>query len=342
MMRSLTNTLIGGVASVAMLVAGLSASSTALAAKNASFEGETVSVIIRSSPGGGYDFHGRLIARHLGKYLPGNPDVIAVNRPGAGGAVAANYLYAQAPKDGTEIAILSRELPLAERLGERAVRYKTLEMPPIGSSASSTRVWVAGPDVPVNNLEDLANFRKKTGRDFRFVVSGKGAGSYQMANLLKQAGYPVQVLTGFESTPEQSIAVLRGEGDGMVNTYASVEDSLKEGFKIFTKLGSSNDDEIGNIKDLRQDLSGDMRALTNVLAAPLVAGRPFFAPPGTPPERLAALQEAFRKALQDPQLQAEAKKAGEDINYTGPKDMTETYREILNAPDKVIEQFREQ
>jgi tripartite-type tricarboxylate transporter receptor subunit TctC len=337
-MKSFTNTLIGGMLGAALLVAA-PAVSAASNDKNF-YDGKTVRVVIRSGPGGGYDFYGRLIARHLGKYIPGKPEVIAVNRPGGGGLVATNYMYEQAPKDGTEILIAARELALSERLGAAGVRYKTLEMPAIGSAASATRVWVAGPDVPVDNLKDLANFRKKTGRDFRFVVSGKGAGSYQMATLLEQAGYPVQVLTGFESTPEQIITVLRGEGDAMVNTYSSAKDSIEdEGFKVITKLG--NEPAVADVEDIRQALTGKYRSLANVLAAPLVAGRPFFTAPGTPPERVAILREAFRKALEDPQLQAEAKRADRPVGYTGPEEMTELYREILNAPEEVIEQFRE-
>lgn len=300
------------------------------------FAGKTVSIVIRSTPGGGYDFHGRLLARHLGKYLPGNPDVIAINRPGAGGIVAANYMYRQAPKDGTEIVIAARELALAERLGQPGVTYKTLEMPAIGNSASEARVWVTTNNSPVSNLADLEIFH----RDFLFAVSGIGAGSGQMVQLLEQAGYPVRIITGYEGTSDQVLAMLRGEVDGINSTYDGIAELIRdENLKIFAKMGSHP--ELTEYDDVRDVLSGDMQVLANVLGADLEAGRPFFTAPGTPPEVVELLREGFRLALQDPDLLREAATAGQEINYVSPADMVRGYEQTLSAPDHIIDLFRD-
>jgi tripartite-type tricarboxylate transporter receptor subunit TctC len=340
-MKSPTSTLVGGILGVAILAAGLPAAPAASASQHDKnfYDGKTVTVVIRSGPGGGNDFYGRLVARHLGKYIPGKPKVIAVNRPGGGGLVATNYMYEQAPKDGTEILLASRELGIPERLGAAGVRYKTLEMPAIGSVANATRVWLAGPEVPVDNLEDLANFRKKTGRDFRFVVSGKGAGSYQLAMLLQEAGYPVQVITGYDGTSDQALAILRGEADGTVNTYGSAKKTIEdEGFKVITKLG--NDPDLTDVEAVHQGLNGQQRELAEVLGGLMTLGRPFFTAPGTPPERVAILQEAFRKVVEDPQAQAEAARAGRGWgSYTSSEEMSEIYQKFFTAPDEVIEQL---
>jgi tripartite-type tricarboxylate transporter receptor subunit TctC len=336
--RSLTNTLIGGVLGAALLVAVPVVSASQH--DEDFYDGRTIEIIVGYKAGGGYDTYARLVARHLGKYIPGKPEVTVVNRPGAGSIVATNYLYSRAPKDGTAILIPSRELVLSERLGTTGVRYKTLEMPVLGSAANAPRIFLAGPDVPVDNLEDLANFRKKNGRDFRFATDGKGSGAYQLATLLGQAGYPVQAITGYQGTTDTVLAVLRGETDGLPASYDSGQDAIRnEGFKIIARLG--NHSALADVEDIRRSLTGKYRSLANVLAAPLVAGRPFFTAPGTPPERVAILREAFRKALEDPQLQAEAERASRPVSYTGPEEMTELYREILNAPDEVIEQFRD-
>lgn len=318
---------------------GLGSVATGVAEAQENFyEGKTLSVVIRSTPGGGYDAYGRLIARHIGKYIPGNPEVIAVNRPGAGGLVAANYMYEQAPSDGTEILIPARELPLAERTGADGVRYKTLEMPAIGSASSSTRVWITNEGSQVKSLQDLNEFAERNGRNFRFGVSGQGAGSWQMVVLLKEAGYPVDIVTGYEGTAEQNLAMLRGEVDGSSNTYDSVQDQIRdEGFVVFAKLG--NHPDLADMQDVREGLIGDQRALAAVLSAPLIAGRPFVTAPGTPEDRVEILREAFRQALQDPQLLAEAEQAGRAIGHTSPEEMTELYEEILNAPDSVIQQM---
>jgi tripartite-type tricarboxylate transporter receptor subunit TctC len=327
---------------ITMLVFGASSfSSSALAQDNSAvadfYKGKTVSVVIRSTPGGGYDYYGRLIARHIGKYIPGNPEVIAVNRPGAGGLVATNYMFNRAPKDGTEILIPARELAVSERLGGDEIRYKTLEFGPLGSVSKSTRVWLAGPDVPVNNLEDLKNYRKNHGRDFSFAVSGQSAGSYQLALMLQESGYPVKIITGYEGTSDQTLAVLRDEAQGTINTYGSALDQIEgEGFKVITRLGSHPD--IDNIENVKGGLTGKWLQVAEVLEGQMLVGRPFFAPPGVPADRLAALQEAFYKVVQDPQAAEEAKRAGRPWgDYASPAEMTDAYEKLFAAPDEVVE-----
>lgn len=319
------------------LAALIGTGSSALAESNeVSFEGKTVNINIRSTPGGGYDFHGRLLARHLGKYLPGNPNVIAINRPGGGGVVAANYLYNQAAKDGTEILVAARELALAERLGGAGIRYKTLEMPILGSPVSDTRVLLAGPDSKIRNLADLKNLD----REFLFATSGMGAGSTQFVQLLQQAGYPVKIITGYEGTSDQLLAVLRGEVDGFSGTYPSQADLIDdENLVVVSKIG--NHPDLAGTDDVREVLTGEFRSLASILATPLIAGRPFFTAPGTPPEVVAVLQEAFRKTVQDEQYIEELTRSGDVVGYSNPEEIGVLYREIFDAPDHVVQLFKE-
>ncbi|MEP1217574.1 MAG: tripartite tricarboxylate transporter substrate-binding protein [Marinobacter sp.] len=326
---------------MALVAAGGAFSSSALAQDDSAvadfYKGKTVSVVIRSTPGGGYDFYGRLVARHIGKYIPGNPDVIAVNRPGAGGLVATNYMFNRAPKDGTEILIPARELAVSERLGGSEIRYKTLEFGPLGSVSKSTRVWLAGPDVPVNNLEDLKNYRENHGRDFSFAVSGRSAGSYQLALMLEESGYPVKIITGYEGTSDQTLAVLRDEAQGTINTYGSALDQINdEGFKVISKLGSHPD--IDNVENVKTALTGKWLQVAEVLEGQMLVGRPFFTAPGVPEDRLKALQDAFYKVVQDPEAAEEAKRAGRPWgDYASPAEMTDAYEKLFAAPDEVVE-----
>ncbi|MEX1215508.1 Bug family tripartite tricarboxylate transporter substrate binding protein [Saccharospirillum sp.] len=302
-----------------------------------SFEGKTVSISIRSTPGGGYDTHGRLMARHLGKYLPGNPDVIPVNRPGAGGVVSANYLYNQAEKDGTDILIAAREIALAERLGGPGIRYKVLEMPVLGSPISEARVLMTRGDSPIKTLEDLEN---ASGRVL-FSTSGVGAGSTQMIQVLEQAGYPAQFVTGYEGTSDQLLAALRGEVEGFSSTYPGAKDQIKdEGLNIIAKIG--NHPDLVDVPDLRTVLTGDARAASNILAVPLIAGRPFFTAPGTPPEVVAVLREAFRLTTEDPDYIEELARSGDEVGFTDPTEIEALYREIFNASDAVVNLFNEE
>jgi tripartite-type tricarboxylate transporter receptor subunit TctC len=315
-------------------LAGVMAVMVALPSYAVDFSGKTVEVAIRSTPGGGYDFHGRLMARHIGKYLPGNPEVIAVNRPGAGGVVGANWLYAQAPKDGTAIFVAARELALAERLGGEGIRYKSAEMPVLGSPVSDSRVLMSAKDSTVKTLADL----KMLGREFIFSTSGIGAGSTQVQQLLKDAGYPVKIVTGYEGSGDQALAMLRGEVDGMSGTYPSQKDVIdKEGFNIFAKLG--NHPDLKGVPDLRDAMEGQYRTLAKILATPLLAGRPFITAPGTPPEVVAVLREAFRKTIQDPDYVKELTQAGQKVGYTSPEEIEDLYKEILAAPVEIVALF---
>lgn len=319
-----------GVASVVGL------SPTVLADNHVDFSGKTVEVSIRSTPGGGYDTAGRLIARHIGKYLPGNPEVIPVNRPGAGGVVSANYLYNQSRKDGTEILIAAREIALAERLGGPGIRYKTLEMPVLGSPISEARVLLTRGDSPIKTLDDLRN---ASGRVL-FSTSGVGAGSTQMIQVLEQAGYPAYFITGYEGTSDQLLAALRGEVEGFSSTYPGARGQIEdEGLNIVAKIG--NHPDLVDIPDLRDVLTGDARAAASILAVPLVAGRPFFTAPGTPPAVVAVLREAFRLTTQDPDYIAELARSGDEVGFTAPEEIEGLYREIFNASDAVVNLFKE-
>lgn len=300
------------------------------------YKDKTVKLIIRSGPGGGNDFYGRLLARHMGKYMRGNPDFLPQNMPGGGGLLAANYMYNRAKRDGTEIAILSRDLANLERLGAAGVRYKTLELIPLGSAVSSVRVFFVRKDHPVNSLKDLKNY----GKTVKFSGTGAGTGATQQINQLKDAGFPVQVITGYMSTEEKILAVLRGEVDGTNGSYGSLKGPIKEeGFKIIAKMG--NHPDLNNVTDIRETLlDDDARAAANFMAAAMIGGRPFFTAPKVPADRVAILRTAFKKALEDPKLRQEAARAKRDVSWTGAEDLGEIYKEVMGASDRVVAKIK--
>lgn len=313
----------------------MSFSSMAVAEDTPHFAGKTINIAIRSTPGGGYDSHARLLARHMGRHIPGNPNIITVNRPGAGGIVAANYVYQQGAADGTDIVIAAREIALAEALGQSGVQYKTMEMPVLGSPVQDNRVWLAGPNTVARNLEELKNLD----RDFLFAVSGLGAGSAQMVQLLEVSGFPVRMITGYEGTGDQLLALLRGEVDGMNSTYPAQRELIREeNLTIVAKLG--NHPELAEYDDVREFLEGDQRALANILAGPLVAGRPFFVAPGTPDHVVQILRDAFAATMEDPAYIEELARMDEEVNFATPEEMEEIFRETLNAPASVLDLFR--
>lgn len=292
---------------------------------------DTIRVVIRSNPGGGYDTWGRLVASHLGKHLPGNPRLIPENRPGAGGLVAMNYMFNNAPADGTAILMATRELAVAERTGEPGVNYRTLEYGMLGSATSESRIWLTAPNHPVSHLNDIHNL----GRTFVWSAAGIGDGSYQMTDLIAQVGYPTRVVTGFEGTGEQLLSILRGDVDGFAAAYPSQRGIINdENLKIIAKLGNHLEGEVDDIRDIFTD--PDHVTLANVLAGPLVASRPFLTHPNVPAGRLDILQKGFLSLMDDPEFIAEAEANGYEVIFTPPEEMVFLYEQTLNAPDSVM------
>ena len=130
----------------------------ATAAADSFYKGKKLKMIIRSAPGGGYDFYARLVLRHITRHIPGNPTGIAVNMEGASGIVATNYLMNRAKRDGSEIAIVSREIATQQRLGTAGVKYDVNKLITIGSAASLSAVYVIKRDHPINSMKDLRRF----------------------------------------------------------------------------------------------------------------------------------------------------------------------------------------
>ena len=188
-------TISGAVALSGLLagVAGWSMANAPAATAQSFYQGKTLKMIVRSAPGGGYDFYGRLLARHMPKFIPGKPNMIVVNMPGAGGIVAANYLMGRAKRNGTEIAILTRELALAQRTGAIGVKYDLRKLTAIGSAASSSFLIVMSKKHPVQTFEQL----RKASKTVLFAATGPGAGSYQYPALLKNDGFNVKIITGY-------------------------------------------------------------------------------------------------------------------------------------------------
>jgi tripartite-type tricarboxylate transporter receptor subunit TctC len=284
------------------------------------YKGKTIKVIIRSSAGGGNDFYGRLLARHMPRHIPGTPRSISINMKGAGGIVAANYMHNRAKKNGTEIAILSRAIAIVQRTKNKGVLYDLNNLIPLGSPASNTAVFVVGKKSSLNSLKDL----KRGGKVFKVGTTGPGGGAYQRSMVLKLDGYPLKIITGYGSNGEKVL-----------------ESAIREeGFKIIGKLGSPHPRIDPSVPDLRDVVTADRRKLASLLVAPLEAGRPFYTAPKVPADRVKILRAAFDAALKDPKLLSEAKKARKGISPTSWKQMRTTNRDILGASDEIMSEFK--
>jgi len=322
-----------GLATILGLGAVTTLAPTATAAP--SWKGKTFNVVIRSSPGGGYDFYGRLIARHMPKYLPGKPKSIATNMSGAGGIVAANYLMNRAKRDGTVIAILTRGVTLAQKMGEPGVKYDVAKLNPIGSTTAATWVWVVKGDHPVKSLTDLKAYKGVV----KFSGTGRGSASYQRVKLLEVDGYPVRVITGYDGNEEKTLAVARGDVQATSGSYESLRRLIKDmNLTIIGRMG--NHPGTKGAQQATEVMSKNGSSLAAFAAAQDLAGRPFFGPPALKPDVLKALRVAFRDSLKDKDMLREAKKARRSIGHTSGEDMVKIYGQVLNAPETVVARFK--
>lgn len=301
------------------------------------YKGKTLRVIIRSSPGGGNDYYGRLMARHMPRHIPDNPNSIPINMKGAGGIVAANYLHNRAKRDGTEIAILSRAIAVVQRTKTKGVLYDVNKLIPLGSTASNTAVFLVAQKSKLMSLKDI----KRGGRVITVGTTGPGGGAYQRSMVMKLDGFPMKIITGYGSNGEKVLSVARGDVEMTAGSYETMRTNIKEEkFRIIGKLGADHPEIPKGTVDLRDVVSPDRKALASLLVAPLEAGRPFYTTPGVPADRVKILRAAFVAALKDPKLLAEAKKAKKGIEPLTWQQMVKTNKEILGASDEIMEQFK--
>ena len=314
------------------------------------YEGRTVTLVVGGDSGGGYDIYGRALARHIGRHIPGKPVVIVQNRPGAGSVNAAEYMVAIAPKDGSTFAIVFPGAIVEPLLGTGpAVRYDATRFEYIGTADNGTRVCATFHSSKVQSLADAKAMRAVIGA----TASGGATRDYAyMLNTL--AGTQFNVVAGYKGTNDITLALERGEVDGLCGfDWSSLKsqkpDWIRESkLRLLLQVGLEPDAELTGLKvpHIWSQLAGDKRAVAELIVAPQVFGRPFLAPPGTPADRLVWLRAAFMATMQDQAFLADAEKiriqitplSGEAVQarvvalYAAPKAIVEAARQAIKPP----------
>ena len=308
------------------------------------FKGKTVVINIGGTAGGGIDVGARILARFLGKYLPGQPQVVAQNMPGAGGVRLLEYLVTQAPKDGTALGAFAPG-PLVEPLvGPRKPAYGIADFAAIGSLEKDVAFCTTWFTSPVKTLEDA--------RKTVVTVAGTGAGSgtdTDPAVINEVLGAKFKVITGYLGTQETALAVERGEvegrcGFGFASIKASRPDWLKENKLNFLVQMGLEPHPLAKDVPLALDLADtpEKKAMIRLMSFHLALGRPYLGPPGMNPDRKAELRKAFMAAMADGELKAEFAKAsgGDEPEPTGGEDMQKLLLEMQSTPRPVVERLR--
>jgi tripartite-type tricarboxylate transporter receptor subunit TctC len=301
------------------------------------FSGKEINLYVGSSPGGPYDAYARLLARHLGRHIPGHPGVVVQNMPGASGRRLMGFIYNVAPRDGTAIATAQRALAFDPLMGVDS-RFDPDKVTWIGSANNETNVCMVWHSSPIRTLDDV-----KT-RDMVVGTSGPSSTDAIYPNVMNALfGTRFRVVGGYQAAAESNVAMERGEIDGRCgitwDTLVSLNADWLRDKKIrllvqFALERSSDLPDVPSVFDLAR--TDEERQILALWAAPNKMGRPFFAPPGMAPDRVDLLRRAFDAALQDPALLAEAGRMQLAIAGITGEQVQALIRQLYATPKDVV------
>jgi tripartite-type tricarboxylate transporter receptor subunit TctC len=298
-----------------------------------------------SAVGGGYDSYSRLLARHMTKYLPGNPRIVVQNMLGGGGVRATNFLYNVAPKDGSYLGLVDRGIPTAPLLyGDRSqTRFEAVKFTWIGSVMRETGMGVITTRSRVKTVDDAKL------HEVFFGATGPETDPAMYARLVNTLlGTKIKVITGYKGQPDEFQAIERGELDGLFMSgwsgpgRAYVRDQIVRGtLRLLVQMAPARDPQHMETPTLLDLVSApEDRQIVQFVLDRVTLGRPVIAPPGVPADRTAALREAFRKAIEDPELRAEADKLRLAIDPIFGAEAQEVINGLYRTPPQVAERLR--
>jgi tripartite-type tricarboxylate transporter receptor subunit TctC len=301
------------------------------------YAGKTVTIVVGYKTGGGYDATARVLARHLPKHIPGKPNVIVQNMPGANSIIAANHVYAVAKPDGLTIGTFNRNLPIAQLTKVEGVKYDMAKFAWIGSAASECTVLAIRSDLPYKSFDEL----RKSKQQIVIGATGPGANTYDFPLLLKEfLGVNIKLVSGYQSSADIMLAVERKEVDGRAGSFTSIRPFIDRNLVRPILRARATEPGVENLP-IDEDLAPNPRAkaIMALRSAPEVVGRPYVMHPNTPPEHLKTMRDAFAAAIKDPELVAESKKAKMDLEFVDGDFAVKVMKEVLSQPKDIVEEF---
>ena len=306
------------------------------------YRGKTVNAVVGYGPGSTFELYLRILTRHIGRHIPGNPTVVLQQMPGAGSLKATNYLAAVAPKDGSVFGMINPVNTIEPLIDPKNSRFdpRTFQwLGSLNSEISTCGFW----SKDLRTLDDL----KK--REIVFGSTGPASGSTVDAKMLGAlVGLKIRVVTGYPTLNDIRLAAERGETDGFCGLLVSALktdywDQYKSGrVTVPVQMGLAKHPEFGHIPNA-YDLakSEEDRQLFQLIFGPWTYGRPLYAPPGTDPARLAALRAALVATLKDPAYREEAQKINMELQSLPPETIAKLVDQILRTPAPVVERARQ-
>jgi tripartite-type tricarboxylate transporter receptor subunit TctC len=305
------------------------------------FARKTVTIYIGYTAGGSYDLYARLIARHLGKHIPGNPSVVAQNMPGAGSMKAANYVYQVAPKDGTALGVIVESAALEQVLGNTAAQYDAAQFIYIGRVATSNNIFMHWHTSKVQTIEDAQKMET--------IIAGTGPGSLAetVPRLLNAIiGTKFKLISGFPASTEAMLAMERGEVDGASSSWAAVKVAKQAWLRekkihIYLQSQPERHPDLPNAPSLTEyGNTPEDRQVTALYASGSGVGRSLIGPPDIPADRLKVLRDAFNTMVKDPEFVADIKKLNVELEPLTGEHVQELIARTLAVPASVRERAK--
>jgi tripartite-type tricarboxylate transporter receptor subunit TctC len=303
------------------------------------YSGKSVQLVIGYAPGGGYDIYARALARHMARHIPGNPQIVVQNMPGAGSIKAANYLYNIAPKDGTAFGGFSRGAFLDPLLGRaEGVQYVAAKYGWLGSISNEVGVCAFRSDSGIATWQDMQT------KSYVIGSTGAGADSDVFPIVLhKMFGLPMKVVTGYHSAADVVLAITRKEVDGRCGwSWSSLMAWNKDMYqskaiKVALQLATEKLAELPDTPSIVEVARGaEQQAALKLILSRQMMARPYVAPPGIPRERLDALRAAFDATMKDPQFLADAQRQDLEVRPVSGPAADALITEIYASPPAVV------
>ena len=306
------------------------------------YRGRTVTIVVGYSVGGGYDAHGRVLARHLGKHIPGNPSVVVQNMPGAGSLRAANYLYNAAPKDGATLGVFARGMAMEPLIGASGTNFDARKFAWIGSGTNEVSVCATWHASKVKTWSDALAIP--------FTVAGEGSGSdpdifsIMLRNVL---GAKMRLVSGYPGGADMTLAIERGEVDGRCGwTWSSVKLQRPDWvadhkLNVLIQLATQPSPELPGVPFIFDLATTErQRRIVDLVLSRQEMGRPLVAPPGTPQDRKEALRSAFDATMADPDFIAEATARSLEVNPVRGADLDKLLDRLYASPSAILAETR--
>ncbi len=307
------------------------------------FAGKTMTIVVGHQAGTGFDIYSRVLIRHFGRLIPGNPKLVVQNMPGASGINSMNWLYNIAPKDGTVMGTMSQNVPLEPLFGNEKAKFDTAKLNWVGNMESGAGICGISDKAPIKNFKELQE------KEVVFGATGATGPLKKTAHAVKDLlGAKIKVIAGYRGSASVKQAMEKGEVFGICGLPWSTVKSfwrsdLQTGtFKPIIQLSGEPHPDLKGLPHANDFIKTDeQKKLFGVIFGSQVLGRAYVLPPRVPADRVAALRKAFMDTMKDKQFLADAEKAGIDISAMPGEEVGRLWAEFATTPKPLVERVKQ-